>query len=476
MLTGHYPLATHCQILGRIGEGKTTFCRYCCMRHLDRGFGFCVLDRKDLVDHLIADLCAAGCTKPVWLLDFTGKSGVLPWNPLRACAGESVHGCVERIAEAVVSASRENISEMWNYHSCVSAVLTLAMETKEPLHHAALITQQEQAGIRQWAVNALQDEGAKHTIRKMQAAAARSREWEYLVGSTERRLAKLVSNPAIRQCIGVPDKSIDIAAIRQRGEILLVKLAPDSAPEIAALLTSEILQDSLQPAERPWFAYLDEPQEYVSPQMASMLNLSRHSGLRVSLCYHHPAEGRFAENKALNDSIETNCGIKVVFAGLPLEYAKEFGETFFLKWVNGNQVRATRTRRYVDYDIEETEYGRHALPSVFLDDDEEIFYPRDEKIGQAALQIINVPNRCCWIQAKRDCFRFRLPYMDDARDIVGSTELAKFHNFITVNNIPPDDANAILTTKYADFLTKAGGRSGNFGKKANTKPIRLTDA
>src|SRR5947208_12739221 len=89
---------------------------------------------------------------------------------------------------------------------------------------------------------------------------------------------------------------------------------------------------------RPFTLYLDEFQEYITDDIASMLDQVRKGGLHMVLAHQHL--GHFKTNIHLLKSILTNARLRAVFGGLDYEDASMLTNEMFLPDLNARQIRA----------------------------------------------------------------------------------------------------------------------------------------
>ena len=87
---------------------------------------------------------------------------------------------------------------------------------------------------------------------------------------------------------------------------------------------------------RHFILYLDEFQEYITEDIAAMLDQVRKGGLHLVLAHQHLAHLQKAPT--LLDSVLTNARIRAVFGGLPYESAELLANEMFLPDLNTRQI------------------------------------------------------------------------------------------------------------------------------------------
>ncbi len=161
--------------------------------------------------------------------------------------------------------------------------------------------------------------------------------WEYLkslnrkdfneeVSSSFRRLIPFITNERLRYIFGQPDVSIDFTKALKEGWIILVNLSTElrKISEESARLFGTVLLNDLWGAARergkgnnkPFYVYIDEAQEFVTPTMAKALAQLSGFGLHFTLANQFPkqfinASAQFG--KSLYDEIRVNAQNKVAF-------------------------------------------------------------------------------------------------------------------------------------------------------------------
>ena len=88
---------------------------------------------------------------------------------------------------------------------------------------------------------------------------------------------------------------------------------------------------------RHFVLFLDEFQEYLTDDVAAMLDQVRKGGLHMVLAHQHL--GHFADNPRLRKSVLTNARIRAVFGGLDYPDACEIGNEMFLPDLNTRQIK-----------------------------------------------------------------------------------------------------------------------------------------
>jgi hypothetical protein len=121
-----------------------------------------------------------------------------------------------------------------------------------------------------------------------------------------------------------------------------------------SLLVNEFFEQALRREEdhedrdpKPYYLYIDEFQNFVSLDLTKMLDQVRKFGLFLIMA--HQRFGHLDEN--LTDAVLTNCGIKAVFGGLPVESARVMAQEMFIGDLDPKKVKAAiyQTKFWPEY-------------------------------------------------------------------------------------------------------------------------------
>ena len=148
--------------------------------------------------------------------------------------------------------------------------------------------------------------------------------------------------------MGLPDRTLDLKAVMDEGKVLLVNLAPsddlseENARVFGALLVNEFFEcarrrqkDSRGRDPKPFYLYMDEFQNFVSLDIADMLDQVRKFGLFAVLS--HQRFGQLNEN--ITDAVLTNCRIKAVFGGLTASSAELMAKELFINKLDSKKIK-----------------------------------------------------------------------------------------------------------------------------------------
>src|SRR5581483_8334550 len=94
-------------------------------------------------------------------------------------------------------------------------------------------------------------------------------------------------------------------------------------------------KDPLGRDPKPYYLYMDEFQNFVSLDIADMLDQVRKFGLFTVLS--HQRFGQLDDN--IIDAVLTNCRIKAVFGGLPYDSAQLMAKELFIRKLDPTKIK-----------------------------------------------------------------------------------------------------------------------------------------
>lgn len=351
------PRLEHMHVIGSTGCGKSTFLLNCILQDIARGRGVCVLDPHgghpdslmNTVLHFLHDHQWLASRK-VHIIAPNVREHVVGFNPLAPLPGTDVSVIAGAMIKAFERAwGDENTLEKPTTRRLLRTIFTALIECGLILPDAELLLDHgDRAGVRLRIISQLVNEQARRDLERIEQLARQPRSYEAfeqtIVGPVN-RLAEFVSSDAIRTMLSmtreqpVPDKTIDLLDIMNRGHILLVDLQHGSAVDEAAtdLLGKVLLrylflliahrkpyqlpgQDALK--FHPFFVYVDECHRYVTDDIQGLLTEARKYGVGVALAHQYLAQlGKPGEKvyEALRNSTE----IKAVFRVKSAKEAQE---------------------------------------------------------------------------------------------------------------------------------------------------------
>jgi len=347
-------------VIGGSGTGKSKFLESIIHGDLREGHGLCLIDWhgslfRDVLtycQHFNIGLPHFGVSdfRSVILLDPSHPNFITGFNPFMNRGDDISTQVSKRIDATVKPWGATNTNETPTFARLARVLYTFMAEAGETLPNAATLLEFDRRELRDFAITKVSDNWVKAQWRSLQDVKT-AREWREQVLSTDNRLARFVGSAGIRRFMGMEQNNIDLLDIMDSGKILLVNLGSsgfldrEAARVFASLFLNEFFDAAMQRANRSevsgqdpnrYILYLDEFQEYITDDIAAMLDQVRKGGLHIVLAHQHM--GHFAENPKLKKSIFTNARIRAVFGGLDYEDACVMGNEMFLPDLNTRQI------------------------------------------------------------------------------------------------------------------------------------------
>ena len=288
--------------------------------------------------------------------------------------------------------------------------------------------------------------------------------------------------------------------------IVLVNLKPsqmlseESGRVFASLLLSEFLQVALNHTdeERPYYLYLDECQNYLTSDAAKILDQVLKTGLRLTLSFHHM--GQFYRDQHLQQSLDTNAKIKVVFAGLPVLAAKAIAEEMFIGKINERWIKEVRyhtiTKHYEEYYETETDSegnthssgmvgetpsfsdgGSHShstvsgtrfVPYYEREETGKDEWNREEKVSKLAERLLSLQRRQCHVKLPDQAFEYTVPWVKEY--LLKPDSVLRFEKEVQRTAIPLHEADELLRAEERRFLERGKQYESTRGRPKKKPP------
>jgi hypothetical protein len=179
-----------------------------------------------------------------------------------------------------------------------------------------------------------------------------AKDFETQIGSTVNRLLRFIRNQMMRSIFGQPKISLDLGKALEQGSIILVSLATERArvsKENAELFATLLLSDLWTAAQergkrdgvKPFYLYLDEFQQFITPTISDNLDQARGFGLHLTMAHQFPNQllDRGENGRRVYNSIMENASSKVVFRLSHEENLKAMAQWLFMGVMNPDEVK-----------------------------------------------------------------------------------------------------------------------------------------
>jgi hypothetical protein len=335
---------THMHVIGSSGSGKSKFLEWMIRGDLNNGQGFCLIDpHGKLYDDVMAYCAHHVLRRPIIPLNLSAGDQIVSFNPFQKAGQETVEVQVDkRIAATLHAWGVRNSDGTPTLERTLRLFYTVMIDQNLGLADLEHLIDFNAHEIRGHLIERLQNPLIQKELQELQKLKAR--DWREETLSAKNRLFRLLTSPALRRVMGLPDRAMDLKAAMDDGKILLVNLAPsdrlsdEHARVFGALLINEFYETALRRDDRnptPYYLYIDEFQEFVvTPNIAKMLDEMRKFGLYTILS--HQRFGQLTDD--LVDAL-TNCKIKAVFGGLPVKWARYMAEELFINELDPKRIK-----------------------------------------------------------------------------------------------------------------------------------------
>jgi hypothetical protein len=284
----------HLYAIGRTGTGKSTLLETLAVQDIRHGNGIAVIDpHGDLVERLAASVPPERQRDLVYL-DPAKAPEAFRYNPLRGVRADKIPLAASGVLEAfkkiwgkswgvrMEHILRNTLFALVEYGDATLPDLLVFLADKDFRAHVLANVTNEQ--VRTF----FRDEYAKYNPYFRQEA----------ISPIQNKVGAFLADPRLRTLFTAPGPELRIRRLMDEGKILLANLSKgelgeDSANLLGALLVSTIslaaFSRSEMPAEqrRPFFAYLDEFQNFTTLAVANMVSELRKYGVGLVLAHQH---------------------------------------------------------------------------------------------------------------------------------------------------------------------------------------------
>jgi hypothetical protein len=337
------------QVIGSSGSGKSKFLEWMMRGDLRNGQGFCLLDpHGTLYDQVAAYAAHHVLDREIILLNLSEPNAVVGFNPFRKAPDADISVQVDRRLSATFHAwGVDNADATPTLERNLRLVFTIILEQNMGLPQVAHLIDFKSARIREHLIDQLQTPLIQQEWRELQDL--KPKEWRDETLSAKNRLFRLLTSKALSRFMGLPQHSINLQEAMDQGKIILVNLTPsdqlshENARVFGALLINEFFECAKRRQKQangddptPYYLYMDEFADFVSMDIARMLDQVRKFGLFTVLA--HQRFGQLDDN--MIDAVLTNCKIKAVFGGLSYESARLMAQELFIGEMDPKKIKA----------------------------------------------------------------------------------------------------------------------------------------
>ncbi len=321
----------HTHVIGASGTGKSTLLLNMIVQDLRQGAGLAVLDpHGDLIDHILGHVPDERM-EDVILLDPADEEYPVGFNML------SAHSALEKnlLSSDLVAVFRR-LSTSWG-DQMTSVLGNAVLAFLESEEGGTL------ADLRRFLIEPEYRKPFLATVRDPEVVYYWQREFPLLAGKPQApvltRLDTFLRPKPIRYMVAQRQSRLDFGTIMNEGKILLAKLAQGLIGEENAYLLGSVLvskfhqlamsrQELAQAKRRPFYLYIDEFQNFVTPSMAAILAGARK--YRLGLVLAHQDLRQVSKDQDVLSAVLANPYTRVCFRVGDLDAKKlEDGFAFF---------------------------------------------------------------------------------------------------------------------------------------------------
>ncbi len=305
----------HTHVIGGSGYGKTTFLFNCIRQDIENGFGCGLLDpHGDFADKLL-DFIPRDRLDDVVIVDPTDEKACVGFNILDA------HSDFEKdlIASDLVAVFRRQ-STSWGE------------QMESVLHHAILAFLESSRGgtiadLKNFLLDAETRNEFLKTVRDPDVVFYWKKGFPQLggtrsVGPVVTRLEKFLSRKPVKRVVSQRVNKLDFADILDSGKIFIAKLpqgqiGAENAYLLGTLLVSKFQQMAMarqrmrEEDRRPFFLYVDEAANFLTPSMAEILTGARK--YRLGLILSHQSLSQLRAEPEVAGALDSSACTRIAF-------------------------------------------------------------------------------------------------------------------------------------------------------------------
>lgn len=321
-------LQTHVHGVGASRKGKSKLIEHIARDLIKEGSGFCLIDpHGQLYENLVQWLAYTKPRRDVVLFNPSYEQRIVGFNPFKLDGVKDEARIATKVDRMVAATMRawgatdfNQAPRLERWLRCLYHVL---IEQGYSIEVARYFLSWEHVEIR----NAIIQQIRSPVIREqwMSLIAAKTQHgFAAQLESTSNRLFKFITHPTIRRITGLLTNNIDLEAITNNKQILLVNLQPsDLLSDDAARLIGTLLLNELWEILRrrktgygtkppPFYLIIDEFQNYATPDVPNMLDEGAKYGLHFMLFHQRLSQ----LSPDLHGSVK-NAHTRFIFGGLP---------------------------------------------------------------------------------------------------------------------------------------------------------------
>lgn len=328
--------ATHVYLTGATGTGKSKLLEHLIRQDIRQWpksrCGMLVIDpHGSLYNSVMAWLAwhaNALADIPIIPIDLRSDDSVIAYNLLRRRHTADPSVVISNFVQSMAYVWGESGTERTpRFSRWATNILRVLYEKGLTLADVELLTSRVDKRRRQSVVRGVEHRAAVEDFLFLDQLNPFQVEGE--IGSTISRFYKFLSTDKMRNMFGQPNASLDFGSALAEGQIILVNLSTEGgsidnedASVFATLLLSDLWTSAQERGKgldaddvKPFYVYLDEFQNFITPTIAKNLDQARGFGLHLTLANQFPKQilHAGAHGPQVLDSVMVNARNKFVF-------------------------------------------------------------------------------------------------------------------------------------------------------------------
>jgi len=483
---------THTHVIGGSRSGKSKFLEWLIRNDLAENQPFCVIDwHGTLYQDVLKYLAYTKPRREFVLLNPAMPDWITGFNPFTN-TGQDTSALVARRVGAVARAwGVTDTNEMPTFERLASLVFDFAVRSGETLPNAALLLRRHKKELRRYAIQITTDSHMREEWWELSATAKREKDWHYEVLALRNRLMRFLKFTGIRRFMGLKDGNVEIRQALEGGKNVLVNLAQtdfldrQSAGVFAALLLNEFFEAAMARAgtKKLYTLYLDEFQEYITPDLGAMLDQVLKGGLHLVLAHHHL--GQLHEDARLRKSIFQNAGMRFVFGMRDVEDSELLAKQILLNRVNERDIKQKfysvrmRPLQWTGQSTSKGEYGETVTLTDHLSliPDETVESgvaeaSTQEKVLKVAEEFTDMEQRRCFAKLDRaKAVKWEVPFMEQLHVREAVVRAYELELYGKQGARSAGEVDRLLEESEKAFIKKANDHDGDDGPVVRRKKV-----
>jgi len=319
-------------IMGATREGKSKQIENIYRQFIEQGIGGAIIDPHGyLYDDLLAYCSYKSSRMPeildrIILFDPGDTENIVGFNTLQQLAGHEIDTLtLSRMYATIKARGKDTFDDMptaktWLqniFHPLIKNGLTL-IEAKHLIDRGSSDSEISRAIVSGSGIDLIEHDWSWYEDQSKRI------QYEELLSSVN-MLRSFVTSKRMEMIFGRKDSVLDLRKIMDEGKILLVNLSSrtihqDIARLLGTLLVNEFfLTAKMRPKHsRPFYLAIDEFENYVTQDVADVLDQGPKFGIHLILA-HHSLEQLREQNQKVYAAVMQNAKIKIIYGGLTYE-------------------------------------------------------------------------------------------------------------------------------------------------------------